>query len=199
MKAQEMFWIWFLDHEDELYNINLTQDEKREDLFNQLSVELSKVDINLTFELGPQEYKREFIISAAGIKRAFPTVLSLVEAAPTLERWTVIPFRPRRPVEGFIRFRNKCIDTKEVQFTLLDNGKTPGIYLFMPGYLEEDSDLKQIGYLLLDQALGENDVEYKLGLIKMYASESRTEGNHYPLVELPVLFDQLVVKLEGRN
>jgi hypothetical protein len=49
--------------------------------------------------------------------------------------------------------------------------------------------LKQIGYLLLDEALGEYDVETQLGLIKMMSPDSRTEGDRYPLPDLPALFD----------
>ena len=41
---------------------------------------------------------------------------------------------------------------------------------------EDDVDLKQIGYLLLDEALGEYDVETRLGLIKMLSPETSTNG-----------------------
>jgi hypothetical protein len=82
---------------------------------------------------------------------------------------------------------------------LLDNGKIAGIYLFIPGFREDDADLKQIGYLLLDETLGEYDVESRLGLIKMLPPDARTNGDRYPLAELPRLFDQLVARLEGRS
>jgi hypothetical protein len=78
-----------------------------------------------------------------------------------------------------------------------DDGKTAGIYLFLPGFREGDADLKQIGYLLLDDVLGEYDVESRLGLIKMLSPDSLTDGERYPLAELAARFDVLVSRLEG--
>jgi hypothetical protein len=109
----------------------------------------------------------------------------------------VIAFRPRSNPDEAIEARGKRVDSRDVQFTLLDNGKIPGIYLFLPGFSEDDSDLKQIGYLLLDNLLGEYDVETRLGLIKMLPPDARTEGEQYPLADLPRLFDQLISQLEG--
>jgi hypothetical protein len=55
-----------------------------------------------------------------------------------------------------------------------------GVYLFIPGFREDDVALKQIGYLFLDAALGEYDVETRLGLIKMLSPETQTDGDRYP-------------------
>jgi hypothetical protein len=193
--VQQDFWNWFIHHEEELFDFEADQER----IFDQLAAELQKVDRDLTFELGPKEAKREFVISAGGIKRAFPSVSALVNAAPTLERWRVTAFRPRRSPANTVEFRGKCVDPKRVQFSLLDNGKTAGVYLFIPGFQEGDVDLKQIGYLLLDEALGEYDVEARLGLIKMHAPEAPTAEERYPLSDLPTRFDQLVTRLEGRS
>ena len=91
------------------------------------------------------------------------------------------------------------MDPKDVQFSLVDNGKVTGIYLFIPGFNDDDAEMKQIGYLLLDDTLGEYDVEARLGLIKMLPPETRTEFQRYPLTELPKRFDRLVSELEGRS
>ncbi len=74
-----------------------------------------------------------------------------------------------------------------------------GINLFIPGFRENDANLTQIGYLLLDEALGEYDVETRLGPIKMFWPEACADGERYPLARLPALFDQLVSQLEGRT
>jgi YD repeat-containing protein len=137
------------------------------------------------------------IISAGGIKRAFPAVASLVDAVPPLDRWQVTAFRPRRTPSSVVEFRGKRVDPGDVQFSLLDNGKIAGIYLFIPSFREDDADLKQIGYLLLDETLGEYDVESRLGLVKMLPPDTRTEAERHPQVELPILFDRLVSRLEG--
>ena len=49
----------------------------------------------------------------------------------------------------------------------------------------------QIAYLLLDEALGEYDVETKIGAIEIRASESETSEPRFPLEQLPDRFDQL--------
>ncbi len=195
--AEEQFWNWFTQHELEFFHFDPKDRKKMERLFESLAGELQKVDEDLTFEFGPNQPRRELVISAGGIKRAFPAVTALVGAAPNLERWDVIAFRPRRP-PGIVEFAGKRVDPKDVQFTLLDNGKIAGLHLFIPGFREDDIDLKQIGYLLLDESLGEYDVESRLGLIKMMPTEARISGERYPFADLPALFDELVAHLENR-
>jgi hypothetical protein len=199
MTAQDAFWNWFIQHEAEAFDFDPGRETERERLFDQLATELQKVNPNLTFEFGPKGPIREFVISAAGIGDAFPAVVRLADAAPTLERWQVTAFRPRRMPINIVEIEGKRIDPRDVQFSLLDNGKMAGLYLFIPGFREDDVELRQIGYLLLDEALGEFDVETRLGLIKMLSPDTRTEGDRYPLTELPELFDQLVSRLEGRS
>jgi hypothetical protein len=162
MTVQEEFWSWFAKHESVLFDFDPVREAERESLFDELAGELRRVNPDLTFEFGPKGTRREFVVSAAGIKRAFPAVASLIAAAPTLARWQLIAFRPRR-TPHVVEFRGKRVHPKDVQLSLLDNGKTAGIYLFMPGFREGDADLKQIGYLLLDETLGEYDVESRLG------------------------------------
>jgi hypothetical protein len=192
MADREEFWNWFTRHESKLFDF----ERDRERIFDELATELQKVDPDLTFEFGPKGAVREFIVSAGGIRRAFPAVEALVNIAPAFERWRVIAFRPRR-LPSVVEFAGKRGDPDDVQFTLLDNGKTAGIYLFIPGFRDDDSVLKQIGYLLLDTTLGERDVETRLGLIKMLPSDIRTDHVRHPLVLLPALFDQLISRLEG--
>ena len=84
MTPPAQFWNWFIHREPELFNFNATHESEREAIFSEIASQLHKVDPDLTFEIGPNgQRKREFIISAGGIKRAFPAVVSLVGAAPT--------------------------------------------------------------------------------------------------------------------
>ena len=195
MTPQEKFWKWFAEHEEQLCHF----EGDRERVFELLTVALHKVDKYLTFEIGPEGEKREFVISAGGISEAFPAVVSLLKSAPNLDRWRVTAFRPRRVPLNTIEFRGKSADPGCVQFSLLENGKIAGIRLFIPEFEQENSDWRQIGYLLLDDALGEYDVETRLGLIKMYSPDVPTAEKRYPFHELPVLFDRLVSRLEGRS
>ena len=195
MSKQHKFWKWFTRHQIGLFNLEMN----REELFDQISVELRKIDPNLTFEFGPKESKREFVISADGIRRAFPAVLSLFKAAPHLEQWTIIAFRPRRLPSGVVKFKDKLVNTDDVQFLLLRDGITPGIYLFLPNFQNGDLVLHQIGYVLLDAALGEYDVEVRLGTIRILSSDTEAHEERHPFKELPFLFDQLINQIEGRS
>ena len=197
MTAIDKFWSWFIQHESELFNLNLGQDNERDKIFDEVASELHRVNSGLTFEFGPSGLRREFVISAGGLKRSFAAVTSLVEAAPPLDRWQVIAFRPRRPLSHIVEFRGKRVDPKDVQFSLLDNRRMAGLYLFIPGFEDGNSDWKQIGYLLLDETLGEYDVEFRLGLIKMFSSDAAETLERHPLIQLPELFDSVVARLEG--
>jgi hypothetical protein len=198
MAAEQDFWNWFVGHEPELFEFEGDSEAERERIFDELAMELHKVDPDLAFEFGPKDATREFVVSAGGIRRAFSAVVSLVTSAPPLDRWEIIAFRPRRP-PCVVNLGGKQVDPGEVQFSLLDNGKIAGICLFIPGFRQDEIELKQIGYLLLDSALGEYDVETRLGLIEMHSPQTAMDGERYPLNDLPALFDELVSRLEKRT
>jgi hypothetical protein len=194
MDSVEVFWRWFVEHEDDL----LHWERDRERIFDELHDELKKVHPNLAFEFGPPQAQREFIISAGGLRDAIPSVVALTQRAPNLPNWEIIPFRPRRPIGNFIDMDGVRIESKDLQFALFDNGTLPGLSLFMPGY-RKDSPFDGIGFLLLDVALGEFDVATRLGFIEMLPFETVTEDERYPFVQLPSIFDNLVARLEGRS
>lgn len=192
MTSEQQFWKWFADKQNELFDFEKNQ----ESIFNQIGEQLQKVDPDLSFEIGPKNLnRRDFIVSASGMKRAFPAVQKLVAEAPILQHWRIVAFRPRRSPISIVEFRGKRVHPDDVQFSLLRKDKTIGLRLFIPGYSESESDMKQIGYLLLDEALGEFDVETKLGLIQMFPPENGTAGEKYPLRELPNRFDDLFRQL----
>src|SRR5262249_20250096 len=144
-----------------------------------------------------QNGSREFVISAAGIKSAFKAVESLAAAAPTMKQWNVVAFRQRRLAGNIIELGDHRIDPQDVEYSLLRGKNEVGLYLFIAGYSEDNTDLGQIGYLFLDETLGEYDVEMKLGLIKMFSPDAETPGPRYPLRELPGHFDEVYAKLRS--
>jgi hypothetical protein len=90
---EEEFWRWFLANDTRLFDF----ESDRERVFDELQARLHKVKAGLTFEFGPKENgARDFVISADGIKDVFPSVVLLANAAPSLPRWKIIKFRPRR-------------------------------------------------------------------------------------------------------
>jgi hypothetical protein len=138
------------------------------------------------------------VISAGGVKTAFPAVEALYSSAPSLKRWKWVKFRPRRDPLSNIEFGGKSIQSKDVHFLLARDEPRVGIVLFFNGYNEaERTAFRQIGYLFLDEALGEYEVEMKVGFIEFQARDSRHFKNALPLVELPAQFDEFWAK-KGR-
>lgn len=195
------FWQWFQKHENELYDFEKDQGP----VFDRLSAALVKVDANLTFEFGPKrnDGKREFVISAGGIRSAFPKVEALYSTAPKLERWIVIKFRPRRTPINDLQYRDKKVKAAEVRCLMFKDDKPNkvGILLFLPGFQrgEEKNDFGQIGYLFLDEALGEYDMETKVGAVVLEERSSKYFQHSTPLSELAGDFDAHFRSLNKSN
>jgi hypothetical protein len=191
MTTEQAFWNWFVAHEEDL----LYLDASRERLFDSLHLQITQVHPDLVFEFGPRAEQREFVISADGLRNAFSAVAALVASAPRLDRWRITGFRPRRSPLNPVQIGDVTVDPADIEFSLLTDGSTIGLKLFIPGFGEEKMAIKQIVYLMLDEALGEYDVETKIGLIQMLPPESPTTPKRYPLSELPARFDELSARL----
>ncbi|QQS03524.1 MAG: hypothetical protein IPK50_14595 [Fibrobacterota bacterium] len=185
----EKFWAWFSSHQEELFDFEKNQEE----VFDQLSKELRKVDSNLTFEFGPKENGvREFVISADGILSSFPAVETLYAAKPDLKRWQVLKFRPRREASLDLELGGIRITKSDLKFALTksaDPGKV-GIAVFIRGYKEEDHPKYiQACFLVLDGLVGEYDMETKVGAIDLYGFDSPHIENAQQMDSLPSKFD----------
>lgn len=103
------FWNWFLKNES---YINKNFEANKESILDDLGNNLKEIDDNLTFEISHYnpEKKRELIISADGIADTFDSVINLCNAAPIVDNWTIIPFRPRMKSDG-IEIKMGTIET----------------------------------------------------------------------------------------
>jgi hypothetical protein len=184
-----LFWRWFQDNEARLFDFE--QDQER--IFDELQAQLQKVKPGLTFEFGPKhDGIREFVISADGIKDIFPAVIALANAAPALSRWKIIKFRPRRD-QTQITMNGLTISPEQVEFTIEPDGAKAGITFFIEGYKEtEHVRYASVVYLMLDQSLGEYDVETKVGFIEFKARSAKSKSVTRPLSALVTSFDRLV-------
>jgi len=181
------FWRWFEQNQDMVFHFERDQ----EAIFDRLQERLVALHPALAFEFSPIiDGRREFIISAGGYREGFPAVEALVATAPALPRWIVIGFRPRRHPIMPVTLGGKTVSPDSVEATLLSNGQMLGVRLFFRGYVEEEREVwLQIGYLLLDEALGEYDVEAKLGLVEFMPFELHPDAARVSLPELPGWFD----------
>jgi hypothetical protein len=129
----------------------------------------------LTFEFGPEENgRREFVVSADGIREAFPEVERLYAAAPSLPRWKFIKFRPRRTPSD-VTYEGLRIRAASVVVEAKAAGQLADLTVFIPGYTQTaHNQYATIMYLLLDEALGEYDVETRVGKVNI---ESATNAS----------------------
>ena len=186
------FWKWFVSNEAQLFS----WESDREATFDKLGAAMHRVNPDLTFEFGPvANGKREFVISAGGMKKAFPTVEALFASAPSLKRWKWTKFRPRRSSLSDIEFGGITVRASDVHYLLARDDPKVGIVLFFDGYNEKEKNtFGQIGYLFLDEALGEYVVEMQVGFIEFQSRKSKYFQEASPLVELSAHFDEFWAK-----
>jgi len=187
---EEAFWKWFQNNENSLFDF----EKDRERTFDRLRAEMHKLNPNLTFEFGPKEDgRREFVISADGIIEAFPEVEALYAAAPSVPRWKFIKFRPRRTPND-ISYGGVSVKASSVSALIKPNGEMVDITIFIPGYTEAaHKTYASIAFLFLDEALGEYDVETRVGQVN-FDSGSKAPAQSYSLEALPKAVDALAPK-----
>ena len=186
--ANAAFWDWFRAHAAEVATI-ARGDEK---IADRLAAELHKIDSRLTFEVGVRNTPKELIVSADGIRDAFPAVQRLVAAAPPVAGWRVIAFRPRKAGMSIQTGDGRKLGVDDIAFEVLGkHADTIDVRFFVPGIGgADDAAAKQIGYLMLDAELGEYDVETRLAGIDWKPSAARPAAAR-PLHELPAVVDRL--------
>lgn len=198
MSSETEFWRWFQSNEDAIFHF----EDDQEATFDQLAEALNAVDDALTFEFGPiQDGGRDFVISAAGIKSAFPAVERLVAACPKLERFRVIAFRPRYSAidDIAIEFGDVTIASSDVYYRFAKDSDPAklGVLVFLPGYDSETTDFDEIGYLLLDAVLGEYDAETNIGFIEIVGHDSKHFDGARPIHEMAADFDAIMRAKRG--
>jgi hypothetical protein len=163
-------------------------------VFGSLTAALHRLHPDLTFEFGPVEDdgKREFVISADGVREAFPAVERLYSTAPPMGRWEWVKFRPRRgPMD--LEIGGRSIKVADVRYLLFrdEDPERIGILLFLAGYTATHHDqFGQAGFLLLDNVLGEYDIETRVGAIDFASPTSPHFSQSRPIADLADQFDE---------
>jgi hypothetical protein len=188
--GEAAFWAWFEANESRLFSFEKNQ----EAIFDELGSRMKRVNADLTFEFGPiQSGRREFVISAGGIKTAFPSVEALYSAAPSLPHWVWVKYRPRRLPINDLTYGGKSVKAADARYLLIKDGDKVGIVMFFDGYKEgEKGFFGQIAYLFLDEALGEYSVETQVGAIELKGRDSKYFAQSHPIRELPADFDEQI-------
>lgn len=186
-QTPQQFWLWFSDNSKIFFGFDLDNKDAHH-LLNQLGKKLSAVSKGVTFEIGPVENNvRDFVISADGILENIPAVKSLVDAAPKLAGWKIVPFRQRMGGEC-VEYKGEKLYSKDVFFVSEKNpdGKL-NITLYIKAW-DGSETLGSLSFLLLDDLLGEYDVMTVVGEIGWQSLNDKPESAK-PISSLPKVID----------
>jgi hypothetical protein len=195
---EQQFWRWFAANSERLKGLS-SRDDRGNALIAEIDRELARVHHGLTWEHDPKE--GVLVISADGNRKLFPAVQKLVAAAPSIPGWRIVGFRQRSLLgDGFsLEYSNYKVRFSDPWFRLEPDGTKVGVTLFLPH--PQEADRQAIGsaaFLLLDMALGEYDVETKLGFVEWKPlPEQPTAQGLRPFKELPSAVDRLYERLQS--
>lgn len=199
-KGVAEFWSWFEKNFDRLLDF----EDKMEEIFEELKIELRKIHPDLVFEFGPKtDAGWEFSISADGILEVFPYVRAIVDMAPKFDNLRIHAFRQRCDTNVVLTINDISLKTEDVKFMLNPDVDMVGITIYFPDAIDVESDAaKTICCLLLDNALGEFDAVTKISYleIKNYDCSLMHDDIHSWLI-LPQTFDDFYSQLieSGKN
>ncbi|HEY1086557.1 MAG TPA: hypothetical protein VGE37_02645, partial [Archangium sp.] len=183
------FWAWAAAHVAQLKTVK----SGREPVIEELSRELDKVQPGLAFELGAGKDPFELIISADGDKALFPVVTRLVAAAPALPGTKVIALRPRKDIGSFsMDLGGEKLDAKRLSFLAEPDEKAGLIALtvHIEGWTSERREAQeQAAFMLIEAALGEGDMETKIGAVEFQPASKTPNERMKPLTELAATVD----------
>ena len=110
----------------------------------------------------PEPGRYDLIISAGGVREAFPEVDDLMTQAPELPDWHVIALKPPVPETSVIEVGGQRFDRDLITFAVVEVPDEPealAIHVFHEPYPEELQERHHLAtFLLLDFLLGERSV-----------------------------------------
>jgi len=186
--SEDDFWDWFQEKELAYYEL----EDSKDPLFNELHEKLTEYYDGLTyqFSIKSPEGKKELVVSADGNIEAFPAVTALVDAAPEFSRWKIIAFRPRVSEEFELTMGEKVFSFDDFYFLHAMDVATIALQLHIRNF-EDTQEYQQAAFIVLDNVLGEYDMETKVGHIEfLRLDENKIEGL-YGIKDLPVVVDDL--------
>ncbi len=199
MEIYKAFWDWFEDNEDKYFK-GIEEVELQEELFDMLSAHLNKVGEGLCFEFGPvtKENKRQFVLSADGIKDVFPLVIELVSNAPDLKKWDIKAFRQRvkNPGQFKIRYADLEIGYDDIYFRYIADEEF-GVELNVRNLDMNNNTMVNCIYILLDNLLGEYDTTMTISWIDWKVLEEDSIEHLIPVIELRDIIDDYKSKREN--
>lgn len=188
------FWAWFAVEQGRLADQVI---EHPETVMEEIQKRLAEHEPQLLAELSLGEHRlgpHGLVISADGRAELFPKVRQLVAAAPKLERWDVIAFRPRHepsfPVEpdgsGFVpgdfTFREVGRAGGKLRLEVAIRGLTP----------ENHQVLVRVAFMLMQAAIGEVATAERIGDVDFTPGTTKAPAPGFqPLSELAAVVEAM--------
>ena len=185
------FWSWFQANEADFPSTT----EFHAAYGSELSARLSELKQGIVYEIAiPDDGRKELVISADGIKELIPFVQEVVDAAPSMDTWTIHAFRPRMDnyADFDLNFDEYSFEPKKIWcWSRIEDGHFD-LIIYHPNYTDERRDLLVNGtYILLDMALGEYDVMTGVRYIDhQKLPEDPESAGLYRFENLRVVFDE---------
>lgn len=194
------FWNWFGDHHDKYRSVDRAEDG--EELLSCFLEELHRYDEDLYFEVSEplEDGSNELIITAEGLRKKFPAVKALVDAAPKFQKWKVIAFKPALGFDFIHEYGDLKIDPKKLWFLPLTAKSDPSILGLRVGLdgVEESTEekIKNSIWIILDTGLGEEVCAERIRHLEVATLPEKPEDEGF--MEMSELPDYLVW-IEKRN
>ena len=187
MSKEECFWKWFSKNSNQYYHF----EQNQSDLFQKLKFELDKIDTNLVFEFSPilKNKKREFVISADGIMSSFPSVVSLTNKAPFIDKWDIIAFRQPKSFVNQINYGELTVSFENVFFKYRKNNRKIDLELHLQRFYES-AEWTTAVFILLDNVLGEYHTEMSLNFIDKKPLNINEKEKLFPIYKLPQIIQE---------
>lgn len=174
------FWNWFKNNQEEFYNLDHEKMDELEMSFQKLDIQLKSLNESFTYEFSPvfENGKREFILSADGVRDVFPDLLDLFKRSPDLEKWEFIPFKQGFDEDPQLELNNGYkLSWDKVMFESEETDEGLSIDFYIEDYNEEDENFAMGLVMLLDWYLGEYDAVMQITYADIHRL-NRRKSNH---------------------
>lgn len=192
LEAQRAFWDWFGHNEPAFRDLDVPDKDERLDA---LLEALQDHCAGLWFETGrADDGCNELIVSAEGDPRYFSAARLLVAAAPQIDGWRFIAFKPACGFSFTTNYEGIVLDPATAWFIPLHPAGDTSPYAIRVAYAHYDpsrADAFRAGtFIMLECALGEVAFAEAFQHVEVGALPSSPESNGFlPVTELTAFLD----------
>jgi len=188
MSRASTFWSWFAANERRYLDLEVPEKER---LLDELQENLQAFCKELWFEVGGAPTgPRELVITAEGNLKAFPALLELCKAAPSLPGWLVVAFKQPQGFEFTTEYEDILVAPQATWFLPLFSKQGPqslGLRLAFSHYeAKRRQQFLAASYVMLEAGLGELAAAEHVSHVDVCLAPSTPETEGYrPLTALP--------------